>query len=291
MNADFPLLESGRLTHYRLRLSPAVLAAAGTLTAIALMCLLAPVIAPFSPTDQPDIIALKSQPPSSAHPFGTDPASRDVLSRVLFGGRVSLGIALLATLVSVTLGTAYGAVAGYAGGLKGALLGRFLDALLSIPRVLLLIAIFAVWRDLPLVAFVVALGATGWYGLARLVRGQVLALKERDFVASAGALGASHGRILFRHILPNVASPIVVAAVLGIGQVIVLEAGLSYLGIGVHTPTASWGSIVQDGSDQIASHWWISLFPGLAIVTTVMVFNILGDALLRALQPRKTGTE
>lgn len=225
------------------------------------------------------------------HPFGTDPFSRDVLSRVIYGGRLSLLVAIFATMVSVTLGTMYGAIAGYADGIGGTILQRVLDALLSIPRLLLLIAIFAAWRDAPLPVFVLVLGFTGWYGLARLVRGQVLALKAQDFVQSAYALGATRTRIFVSHILPNVVSPVVVAATLGIGHVIVLEAGLSYLGIGVRQPTASWGNIIQDGSDQIAAHWWISFFPGIAIVLTVMAFNILGDALLRALQPGQSVIE
>ncbi len=265
--------------------------AAGLLAIICGACLLAPLIAPYDPNLPLDIIGLKSQPPSAAHLFGTDPSSRDLLSRVLFGGRLSLGVAILATLVSITLGTVYGAVAGYASGLKAVLLSRMLDALLAVPRVLLLIAILAFLAEPPLWVFVVVLGATGWYALARIVRGQVLALRERDFVVSAEALGASHSRILFGHILPNVVTPIVVAATLGIGQVIVLEAGLSYLGIGVRLPGASWGNMIETGPYEFAAYWWISLFPALAIVLTVLVINILGDALIRALQPRQTGTE
>lgn len=260
--------------------------AAGVLVIIVAACLLAPLIAPYHPNQPLDII---SQPPSEANRFGTDPLGRDVLSRVLHGGRVSLGVALVATLLSIIVGTVFGAVAGYATGLKAVVLSRVLDALLSIPRVLLLIAVLAVWRPVPLPVFVIALGATGWYALARIVRGQVLALRERDFVVSAEALGASHGRILLRHILPNVVTPIVVAATLGIGQVIVLEAGLSYLGIGVPVPNASWGNIIRDSPQNFAAYWWIATFPGLAIVLTVLVFNVLGDALLRALQPRQTG--
>jgi peptide/nickel transport system permease protein len=260
------------------------------LALVALMCLLAPVVAPYDPDAQPDIVGLRSSPPSLDHPLGTDPFSRDVLSRLIYGGRVSLAVALVATLLSVALGTAYGAAAGYARGFAAAVMERILDGLLSIPRLLLLIAIFAAWRDIPVVGFVLVLGVTGWYGVARLVRGQVLALRTQDFVASAGALGASRARILWRHILPNVVTPVVVAATLGIGHVIVLEAGLSWLGIGVRPPAASWGNMIQDGSDQIAAHWWISLFPGLAIVTTVMAFNMLGDALLRATSPRRSVT-
>jgi peptide/nickel transport system permease protein len=224
-------------------------------------------------------------------PFGTDQASRDVLSRVLYGGRVSLAVAFIATLVSITLGTAYGAIAGFAGGVVESVMMRILDALLSIPRLLLLIAIFAAWRGLDVGDFIVIVGLTGWYGLSRIVRGQVLAIKGEEFVVSARALGASRARILLKHILPNILTPVIVAASLGVGHVILLEAGLSYLGIGVQPPEPSWGSIIQDGSDQVAGGaWWISFFPGMAIVLTVMAFNVLGDALREALQPRHMGT-
>ena len=262
--------------------------AAIVLLAIALPCLLASFLAPYPPWAQPGIIELQSRPPSFAHPLGTDSFSRDVLSRLLYGGRLSLSVALLATVVSVTLGTAYGALAGYATGFVSAVLERILDALLSIPRLLLLIAVLAGWQGIPIWGFIVMLGVTGWYALARLVRGQVLALKHQDFVASARALGATRSRIFIRHILPNVVTPVVVAATIGIGHVIILEAGLSWLGIGVPLPTASWGNMIQDGSSEIVRSWWISLFPGLAIVTTVMAFNVLSDALLRALSPRRS---
>ncbi|HMJ19659.1 MAG TPA: ABC transporter permease [Gemmatimonadaceae bacterium] len=239
---------------------------------------LAPLIAPYNPSAQPDIVALKDLPPSLAHPFGTDPYSRDVLSRVIYGARLSLLIGVLATLVSLTLGVAYGAISGYAGGLLDAFMMRVLDALLSIPRLLLLIGVLVAWRP-SISALVLFLGFTGWFGLSRLVRGQVLALKHAEFVTAARALGASRRRILVRHLLPNLVSPIVVAATLGVAHVIVLEAGLSYLGIGVPQPQASWGNIIQDGADQIATLWWMSLFPGLFMVLTVMTLNILGEAL------------
>ena len=263
--------------------------AAVILLMIAIPCILAPIIAPYNPSAQPNIIE-HSQPPSGAHPFGTDPLSRDVLSRLLYGGRLSLSVAVFATIVSMTLGTAYGAAAGYSRGLAGAVLERLLDALLSIPRLLLLIAIFALWEEkIETNGFVVMLGLTGWYGVARLVRGQVLALRAQDFIASARALGATPWRIFLQHVLPNVLTPVVVAATLGIGHVIILEAGLSYLGIGLDPPTPSWGNMIQEGSGttELRTTWWLSLFPGLAIVLTVMAFNVLGEALLRALQPRQ----
>jgi peptide/nickel transport system permease protein len=257
------------------------------LLAIVIPCAGAPLFAPYDPIAQPEISA-HSQPPSPAHPFGTDPYSRDVFSRVLYGGRLSLSVALVATLVSITLGTAYGAVAGFAGGVLASVMMRILDALLSIPRLLLLIAIFAVWRDLPDGSFVVIVGFTGWYGLSRIVRGQVLAMKGEEFVMSARALGAGRARILVRHVLPNVLTPVIVAAALGVGHVILLEAGLSYLGVGLQLPQPSWGNIIQDNPDQIASLWWITFFPGMAIVLTVMAFNVLGDALRDALELRGT---
>src|SRR5688572_2302529 len=248
---------------------------------IVLTGLLAPLIAPYDPAAQPDIVALKDLPPSLAHPFGTDPYSRDVLSRVIYGARLSLLIGVLATIVSLTLGVAYGAIAGYAGGLVDAVMMRVLDAFLSIPRLLLLIGVLVAWPRLSIASLVLFLGLTGWFGLSRIVRGQVLALKHAEFVTAARALGASRRRILWRHLLPNLVSPIVVAATLGVAHVIVLEAGLSFLGIGVPQPEASWGNIIRDGSDQVAL-WWMSLFPGLMMVLTVMTLNVLGESMREA---------
>jgi len=249
------------------------------LAVIVLVGILAPLIAPYDPAAQPDIVALKSQSPSLAHPFGTDPYSRDVLSRVLYGARLSLVIGILATFVSLTFGVAYGAIAGYVGGMLDAVMMRILDAFLSIPRLLLLLGVLVAWPHLSIAPLILFLGLTGWFGLSRIVRGQVLALKHAEFVTAARALGASRRRILARHLLPNLVSPIAVAATIGVGHVIVLEAGLSFLGIGVPQPLASWGNIIQDGADQVATLWWMSLFPGLFMVLTVMTLNILGEAL------------
>ena len=246
---------------------------------IVLIGLLAPLLAPYDPAAQPDIVGLKSLPPSLAHPFGTDPYSRDVLSRVLYGARLSLTIGILATFVSLTVGVAYGSVAGYLGGLVDGVMMRVLDALLSIPRLLLLLGVLVAWPHLSIGALILFLGLTGWFGLSRIVRGQVLALKHAEFVTAAQALGASRRRILVKHLLPNLVSPIAVAATLGVAHVIVLEAGLSFLGIGVPQPLASWGNIIQDGVDQIATLWWMSFFPGLFMVLTVLTLNILGEAL------------
>jgi peptide/nickel transport system permease protein len=253
--------------------------AAVILSVIVLLGALAPFIAPYDPAAQPDIVALKDLPPSLAHPFGTDPYSRDVLSRVLYGARLSLTIGILATIVSLTLGVAYGAIAGYIGGAVDAVMMRILDAFLSIPRLLLLLGVLVAWPHLSIGPLILFLGLTGWFGLSRIVRGQVLALKHAEFVTAAQALGASRRRILARHLLPNLVSTIAVAATLGVAHVIVLEAGLSYIGIGVPQPLASWGNIIQDAADQVAQLWWLSLFPGLFMVLTVMMLNILGEAL------------
>jgi len=253
---------------------------------IVLVGLLAPLVAPYNPAAQPDIVGLKDLPPSFAHPFGTDPYSRDVLSRVIYGARLSLMIGVLATIVSLTVGVAYGAISGYAGGILDAVMMRLLDACLSIPRLLLLIGVLVAWPNFSIGALVVFLGLTGWFGLSRIVRGQVLALKHAEFITAAQALGASRRRILWRHLLPNLVSPIVVAATLGVAHVIVLEAGLSYLGIGVPPPLASWGNIIHDGSDQGATLWWMALFPGLFMVLTVMTLNILAEAMSDAYERR-----
>ena len=265
---------------------PAMIALFAVIT-LYVITAMAPWLAPYSPSAQPDIIALKSQPPSGAHLFGTDTYSRDVFSRVLYGARVSLTIAVLAVLLSASLGTAYGAISGFYGGRLDSVMMRAIDAALSVPRILLLLAVLALWGSVPVPWLVLLLGLTGWFAVSRLVRAEVLAVRDRDMIVAARALGARDRRILWRHILPNVLSPVIVAATLGLGNVIVVEAGLSYLGIGVQQPAASWGNIIRDGSEQVAALWWISLFPGLAIVLTVMAFNLIGDGLRDALDPRQ----
>ena len=261
-----------------------------SLALVVLLCLIAlfaRALAPYSPSEQLDIIGLKNRPPSLAHPFGTDQYSRDLLSRMLFGARISLSVAMLAVLLSATLGTAYGLAAGYIGGRVDAIMMRFLDACLAIPRVLLLVAILALWSPVPLAALIAIIGVTGWFEVSRLVRAEVLSVLQRDYILAARALGTSGFRVVWRQILPNVLNPVVVAATLGVGNVIILEAGLSYLGIGARAPTASWGSIFFDGSDAFQVTWWIALFPGLAIIMTVLAFNALGTALRDALDPHQ----
>ena len=256
---------------------------------VALLCLmaaLAPIVSPYDPVVQIDLADRQMVPPSLAHPLGTDFYSRDMLARVLFGARVSLTIALLSVIVSITVGTVVGLGSGLAGGAVDAALMRFVDAALAIPRVFLLLVVLALWREIGVAGLIAILGLTSWFGTARIVRAEVLSVKTREFVVATRALGYGSGRITLRHLLPNVAAPIIVTATLGVGQIVLLEAGLSYLGIGVRPPIPSWGGMIADGQLHLASAWWISTFPGLAIMLTVIGFSLIGDSLRNTLDPR-----
>lgn len=251
--------------------------------------LMTPFLAPHDPDLQGDIVQTRYLAPSGDHFFGTDKFGRDVFSRVMFGARISLTIGFLAVAISVTLGTIVGSVAGYFRGWVDTAIARGIDMLLSIPRLILILVIVAIFE--PSIFLIIAvLGLTGWEGSARIVRGQFLTLREQEFVQASHALGYSDWRIIRRHILPNTLAPIIVLATLNIGNTILLEAALSYLGLGVQPPTASWGSMVADGRDAMITAWWISTFPGLAIVLTVVSFNLLGDGLRDALDPHLRST-
>ncbi|HEX5073697.1 MAG TPA: ABC transporter permease [Gemmatimonadaceae bacterium] len=266
---------------------PSAMTGLAMLVALALIALAAPYVAPYDPRAQPDILSLKDLPPTFAHPFGTDHLSRDVLSRIIFGSRVSLSVAFLSVVVAATVGTGYGAIAGYVGGRLDGLMMRIVDALLAIPRVLLLIAVATLWNGFKLTGLVLLLGLTGWFGVSRLVRTLVLSAREDEFVAAARALGATHTRILTHHILPQVISPVLVAATLAIGNVIVIEAGLTFLGMGVGPPNASWGSIFYDGMRDVRGAWWVSVSAGAALVVTVLAVNLVADGLREALNARQ----
>jgi peptide/nickel transport system permease protein len=261
--------------------------ALATIVLLIVAAAVGPLVVPYECHAQIDIVRLKNQPPSWAHPFGTDQFSRDLLARVLCGARISLAVGMLAVAVSMTIGTAYGLIAGYAGGRVDGAMMRVLDAFLSIPRVLLLIAVLTLSDGISLAGMIVLLGTTGWFGISRLVRAETLIAKRMDYIEAARALGTPTSRILSRHILPNVFAPVIVAATLAVGNVIALEAGLSYLGAGVREPDASWGAIFLAGVSFSSSTWWILFFPGIAIVGTVLAFNVLGDALRDVLDPRQ----
>ncbi|MGC8775585.1 MAG: ABC transporter permease [Chlorobaculum sp.] len=220
--------------------------------------------------------------------LGTDQYGRDIFSRVIYGSRISLSIGFLVVLISVSLGTIIGISSGYFGGWIDNTLMRIVDVLIAFPALFLILIIIATFGN-SIYLIVITLSFTGWMGVARMVRGQVLSLKEQEFILAAKSLGLSNLRIIFRHLLPNTLTPVIVAATLRIGSIILTEAGLSFLGLGVQPPTPSWGNIINEGRDSLLNHWWISTFPGVAILTTVVCFNLIGDGIRDALDPRMRG--
>jgi peptide/nickel transport system permease protein len=268
-----------RLKRMRLALVGAALTLALIVCAAA-----SPWLAPHSP--QAMSLTEELAQPSSAHPLGQDKFGRDVLSRIIYGARVSLLVGTLTVLVSLSVGAALGCAAGYAGGLVDELFLRVVDIFLAFPGILLALALMAVMGP-SLSNVIIALCLVGWVGYARLARAQVLTLKERDFVVAARASGATNTRIIFRHILPNVVAPLSVQATFGMGAAITAEAALSFLGLGVQAPTPSWGSMLNEGRQFLLIAPHLTTFPGLAIMLVVLGFNFLGDGLRDWLDPRK----
>jgi peptide/nickel transport system permease protein len=255
--------------------------------ALAAVALLAPALAPYPPSAQLDLEHLRSAAPSLAHPLGTDTYSRDLFSRVIYGARISLTIALLAVTLSVGVGTLVGLVAGYAGGLTDTVLMRVVDAGLALPKIFVALVVLALWENVTVGAIVAILGFTGWFGVSRIVRAEVMTAKAREYVAAARVLGLPASRVIARHVLPNIAAPVIVTAALGVGQVVLVEAGLSYLGIGVPQPVPSWGNIIADGQSVLLAAPWIAASAGLAILLTVLAFSVLGDGLREYLDPKR----
>jgi peptide/nickel transport system permease protein len=241
-----------------------------------LTALLAPLIAPFEPTFMQYDKAF--QPPSMEFPMGTDELGRDVLSRVIYGARVSIFVGIVAVVISIVIGAAAGVASGYYGGIIDALIMRFTDIMLCFPTFFLILAVVA-FLNPSLFNVMVVIGLTGWMGVARLVRAETLSLKTRDFITAARISGLSAPRILFKHILPNVVPVISVSATLGVAGAILTESALSFLGLGAQPPTPSWGNILTAGKDNILFAWWLSFFPGIAILITVLGFNLLGEGL------------
>lgn len=265
---------------------------AGVLLMIVVAALAAPIVSTGDPAGQRSIVATRFLPPLATdmhgvfHPLGTDRFGRDVWTRLVYGARISMGVGVLAVLLSIAIGVAVGAVAGYWHGPVRAVLLALTDFALALPRVVLLLLLAALWR--PSAALVVVvLGLTGWMGVARLVQGEVRSVVARPFIEGARALGVTRRRVLWRHVLPNALTPVIVAAALGVGNAIMLEAGLSFLGLGVQAPTPSWGNMIDSGRDTLVNAPWVATAPGVALVLVVVACTLLGDALQDALNPAK----
>jgi len=244
---------------------------------------LAPKIAPWDP-NRPDVRKILDRP-SRAHPLGTDQLGRDVFSRMLYGARVSLAVGFVSVGIATLIGIALGAAAGFHGGTIDAMVMRLVDLMLVFPRLFLLLAVLAFLRP-SIWTIMAVIGLTGWMSVARLVRAEFLSLKEREFVLWSQSIGASSFRTIWRHILPNAIGPVLVAMTLGIPAAILTESGLSFLGLGVQPPHATWGNILNEGKDAIEIGWWLSAYPGVAILVTVLSYNLLGEGIRDALDPR-----
>jgi peptide/nickel transport system permease protein len=261
------------------------MAVAGSIVVMLLFAvsLLAPWIAPYDPStiDLKHVLA----PPSFGHPLGTDQLGRDVLSRMIWGARISLKVGFVATGIAMLIGTILGAASGYYGRWVDAIIMRFVDIMLCFPTFFLILAVIAILEP-SIWNIMIVIGLTGWMGITRLVRADFISLKERDFVSAARVIGASDFRIIFVHILPNAMASVLVATTLGIAGAILTESALSFLGIGVQPPIPSWGNILTAGKDNIDIAWWLSLYPGLAILITVLGYNLLGEGIRDSLDPR-----
>ncbi len=254
--------------------------------AIVIIMFLMAAAAPLTGKDPGAINIINAlEPPSWTHPLGTDDLGRDVLTRILYGARISLLVGFVAVGIATLIGIVVGALAGFYGKWVDAVIMRFVDIMLCFPTFFLILAVIAflepsIWN------IMIIIGLTGWMGVARLVRAEFLSLRERDFVQAAKALGAKDSRVIFRHILPNALSPVLVSATLGVAGAILTESALSFLGIGVQPPTPSWGNMLIVGKQTLGTAWWLSAFPGLAILITVLGYNLLGEGIRDALDPR-----
>ena len=266
-----------------LRRNQLALAGGVVVVFVAVLALLAPVIAPMDP-NRPDVKKILDSP-SGRHPLGTDQLGRDVLSRMLYGARVSLAVGFVSVGIATVIGIALGSAAGYHGGTIDAMVMRLVDLMLVFPRFFLLLAVLGFLRP-SIWTIMAVIGLTGWMSVARLVRAEFLSLREREFVLWSQSIGASAFRIIWRHILPNAIAPVLVAITLGIPAAILAESGLSFLGLGVQPPHATWGNILSEGKDAIEIGWWLSVYPGLAILVTVLSYNLLGEGIRDALDPR-----
>jgi len=268
--------------------NPLALAGFIIILIVFLLAMLASIISPYDP----DFFNVKEilLEPSVAHWMGTDGLGRDVLSRMLHGGRISLLVGLVAVGISTAIGILLGAIAGYYRGWVDTLIMRLVDVMLSVPSFFLILAVIAFLTP-SIINIMIVIGLTSWMGVTRLVRAEFLSLSEREFVIASRTLGAKNARLIFTHLLPNSLTPIIVSSVLGVASAVLLESGLSFLGLGVQAPQASWGNILTDGKEYIQFAWWLSLFPGMAILITVLGYNLLGEGLRDALDPRSESSK
>ncbi|MFA6055784.1 MAG: ABC transporter permease [Thermodesulfovibrionales bacterium] len=278
----------GRLFWRRFSRNKLALAGGIIVAFLFFVAILAPFVSPYDPNDIDRKHIL--EPPGIQHPLGTDDLGRDVLSRMIWGSQISLSVGFVAVGISVVMGMIFGSLSGYYGGWMDRIIMRFIDIMLSVPTFFLILAVIAfigssIWN------IMIIIGITSWMGVARLVRAEFLSLKEREYVLAARAVGASNMRIIFRHIMVNSLAPVLVSAVLGIAGAVLVESSLSFLGIGVQPPTPSWGNILTLGKDNMETAWWLSVFPGLAILITVLGYNLLGEGVRDALDPRLWGAE
>lgn len=248
-----------------------------------IVALFAPIIATHDPAqvDTASVLA----PPSRFHIFGTDTLGRDIFSRIVYGSRISLSIGFIAVGISILIGVFFGSIAGYYGSRIDSLIMRFVDIMLCFPTFFLILAVIAILEP-SIFNIMFVIGATSWMGVARLIRAEMLTLKERDYVAASKVMGASDLWVIVKHLIPNGIGPVLVSATLGIGGAILLESSLSFLGIGVQPPTPSWGNILMDGKATLGVAWWLTVFPGAFITLTVLAYNLLGEGLHDLLEPR-----
>ena len=253
---------------------------------VIISALFAPYISPYNP-DKIDVNAIL-QPPNPSHLLGTDQLGRDILSRLIYGGRISIEVGFIAVSLSLFIGIFMGAYAGYYGGITDSILMRFVDIMLTFPSFFLILAISAILKP-SIINIMIIIGLTSWMGIARIIRAEFTQNREKDYVLAAKAAGAPDSYIMFFEILPNTIAPILVSATLGVAGAILIQASLAFLGIGIMPPTASWGGMLSRGKTYIMVAWWLTLFPGIAILLTVLSFNLVGEAVRNALDPRYSG--
>lgn len=254
-----------------------------TILILSIVAISASIIAPYDPTE----INIKKAilAPSAAHLLGTDQLGRDVFSRMIYGARISLSIGIVAVGLAALIGVVLGSIAGYFGGKIDAVIMRFVDIMLCFPSFFLILAVVAIIGP-SIYNIMIVIGLTSWMGMTRLIRAEVLSLKEREYVLAAKALGMKNARIIIEHLIPNGIGPVLVSFVLGVAAAVLVEAALSFLGLGVQPPTPSWGNILMEGKATLGVAWWLILFPGLAILITVLAFNLLGEGIRDFLNPR-----